>query len=480
IEKNSTLGRHLTVTRDFKAGELIFKEEPLVVGPKQITEPICLNCYKRVYGTYRCSKCTWPMCNAECEAGLEHQPECIVGQEIGSPIDIADFNETNHFYEVVLPVRCLALKKRSPKKYAQLLNLESHYEELKESEGFKENTDRIVNMLRNYFMLVNFLPEEMESSEYMIHRMVGILDTNAVDLPAGGREIAGLYSLFSMVEHSCTPNVRITFNRKKGIYIKAAVDLKKGDHLAAMYSHILWGTIARREHLKINKYFMCTCSRCSDPTELGTYFSALRCQDCGIGYLTSAAALDELADWICSNCNSTVPVAKVKEITLELGEIVDQVIANPSIKSLEDLIERKSTTLVHPNHFHLFASKHSLLQIYGRQSNVEEETMLKKEKLCKELIKVCTTLDPGMTRLSIYASVILYEYHLAIMARKRQPDGSAPSPQSIKKDISFAKALLQQCIALVIDAPDETMDGKLKEVAKMNLGELTELESNLP
>lgn len=54
----------------------------------------------------RCERCGWPMCGAECCLAPDHQPECVVGQEIGSPIDIQNFDETNHFYEVIFPMRC--------------------------------------------------------------------------------------------------------------------------------------------------------------------------------------------------------------------------------------------------------------------------------------------------------------------------------------------------------------------------------------
>jgi hypothetical protein len=51
----------------------------------------------------------------------------------------------------------------------------------------------------------------------------------------------------------------------------------RGEHIATMYTHALWGTQARREHLTATKYFSCRCKRCSDPTELGTNTSGLRC-----------------------------------------------------------------------------------------------------------------------------------------------------------------------------------------------------------
>ncbi len=42
-----------------------------------------------------------------------------------------------------------------------------------------------------------------------------------------------------------------------------------------MYTHSLWGTHSRREHLYNAKKFWCECPRCGDPTEFGTDFSTL-------------------------------------------------------------------------------------------------------------------------------------------------------------------------------------------------------------
>ena len=36
-----------------------------------------------------------------------------------------------------------------------------------------------------------------------------------------------------------------------------------------MYTHSLWGSAGRRDHLNTNKKFWCQCERCADPTEFG-------------------------------------------------------------------------------------------------------------------------------------------------------------------------------------------------------------------
>lgn len=47
----------------------------------------------------------------------------------------------------------------------------------------------------------------------------------------------------------------------------------------------------------IGKYFKCTCSRCLDVTELGTYLSSALCPHCKKGYISKKSEI-----WICHSC----------------------------------------------------------------------------------------------------------------------------------------------------------------------------------
>ncbi len=40
------------------------------------------------------------------------------------------------------------------------------------------------------------------------------------------------------------------------------------------------GNIRRRDDIQRYWYFNCACQRCLDPTEMGTYMSAIRCNQC--------------------------------------------------------------------------------------------------------------------------------------------------------------------------------------------------------
>ena len=40
--------RYIVATRDIKAGEVIFEESPLAVGPNSISTPQCIFCHAKV------------------------------------------------------------------------------------------------------------------------------------------------------------------------------------------------------------------------------------------------------------------------------------------------------------------------------------------------------------------------------------------------------------------------------------------------
>lgn len=42
--QNDKIGRYYVATRNIKQGEVVLKESPLVIGPSQITVPVCVGC----------------------------------------------------------------------------------------------------------------------------------------------------------------------------------------------------------------------------------------------------------------------------------------------------------------------------------------------------------------------------------------------------------------------------------------------------
>lgn len=313
----------------------------------------------------------------------------------------------------------------------------------------------------------------------LIHVMCGIIDTNALEIRLpDGAELNALYPTTCLMEHSCIPNTKHVFNlctKDKNdsyrITVKVVVPITKGSHIATMYSHALWGTQARRQHLKDTKYFSCTCQRCSDPTELGTYLSAMKCfgDDKGPcdGVHLPEDPLDEETEWACSKCSIKVNNSQINMLISQMGEEVENVqMMGGSVNMLENILCRLSTFL-HPNHYHLYSIKHSLIQLYGRQpSYMSEEILDKKIKMCRDLISITRTLDPGNARLSLYSAVLYHELHSALLlkSKKAKSDGSIKSIEETKPLLNEAKESLEVALNSLKDDIEETSGKKLYEV----------------
>lgn len=263
----------------------------------------------------------------------------------------------------------------------------------------------------------------------LLHQICGIIEVNALDIGFENDdkfEASALYENACILEHSCMPNCYFTFDMKRQwkITMHAGRAIRKGEHLSIMYTHMLWGTQMRQEHLKINKYFSCKCERCMDPSELGANLSALKCIG-GIGKMCAGKLLpknpiDTTADWYCDQCDANISDEQVEIFLSNVEQEVDDRISNSAtVKELERLIQKLSNFL-HNNHYHMFTLKHTLIQCYGHQKGytiveLSDNALSRKIGLCKELLNVIDIIDPNTMRLTLYTGIILYELHLAIL-----------------------------------------------------------------
>ena len=63
-------------------------------------------------------------------------------------------------------------------------------------------------------MVFEALYPQLDFTEDTIQRIVGIFDTNAIEIRLAQSEIMALYETACMLEHSCCPNIRMTFDEK--------------------------------------------------------------------------------------------------------------------------------------------------------------------------------------------------------------------------------------------------------------------------
>lgn len=125
LHDDPRLGRHYRATRDIRAGELILREKPLVLGPKISCAPLCLGCHRTlevpigVRNFYKCSRCQWPLCGRDCEAAEGHARECALmsRRKFVAKIDFdsANPNRRESAYCTIMPLRCMLLKEDNPK-----------------------------------------------------------------------------------------------------------------------------------------------------------------------------------------------------------------------------------------------------------------------------------------------------------------------------------------------------------------------------
>ena len=143
------------------------------------------------------------------------------------------------------------------------------------------------------------------SEEEMVD-ILCILDTNTFQVLSSGsaRSLAGLYLRVSLLNHNCVPNCRLIFRADSSLQVRASVEIKRGQQVNISYTPPFFSLIARNNILHRGKQFLCSCSRCQDPSELGTNLSSLRCEaescqeEPGLFQHTGSFS----QDWECSSC----------------------------------------------------------------------------------------------------------------------------------------------------------------------------------
>ena len=122
--------------------------------------------------------------------------------------------------------------------------------------------------------------------------------------------------------------------------------------------------------------------------------------------------------------------------------------AKSSIDEAEQFIEEYSS-LLHPNHYHMVAIKHQLMQMYGRTEgyliqDMDEAQLKRKEDLCREHLEVLKTIDPHAIRLMIFAAAAHFELHMPLLqdAKRKWEAGKVSTEDfryNLKKNIFDTK-----------------------------------------
>uniref|UniRef100_A0A6A7FNI6 Protein msta-like n=1 Tax=Hirondellea gigas TaxID=1518452 RepID=A0A6A7FNI6_9CRUS len=471
IGKIEGFGRVLVATRSISPEEEVLREKPFVVGPRPSSDALCLGCYRRVSGSFKCRVCQWPMCSESCASSTHHAVECGLCSAAGldGPNALTSRGYAGQHYELITAIRCLVASQKESSRWRAMVDKFGARHSLVVP-GSLQNLhyqQNIVEPMRTAFRID--LHQDLAGIEdQTIHTVLNILQVHAVPSRSTYGEVSGLYPMASLLGHSCVPSTRA---RLQGEYlvVTATESITAGSPITVMFTDILWGTKARRDHLLQTRFFSCSCRRCSDPTELGSYFSALVCPNCKPSQaVLPTKPLSSSAPWACKTCKYQISGDELLETNLTLGSEAAEQLANPTIEGLETLL-KKWLYNVHSNHYHLHAIKHSLLQLYGR-SNEKEDTkdeaywkeISKKERICQEFLKVCSLLDPSMAHSVAQFGLAFYELHKTVLQNAKRNFSSAKlETQQLKKKLQLAKALLRRSMDILKHEAEDTPEGQL-------------------
>lgn len=245
------------------------------------------------------------------------------------------------------------------------MNLQSHLEHLRNSALYLALKQYVVPIILNNL--------KMTTSEEEILNICSIFDTNAFDVrdTKGLVNVRALYATVSLIAHDCKQNTRHYFvGDDFEIYVNATVPIKKGELITTSYTQSLWGTLARRKHLKQTKYFNCICSRCKDPTEFDLYVGSIYCTMCretdktnSCPKMISVDPLNPDANYKCEKCEHVIAAKQIEFGNDALRkEILSVDKTDP--KQFEIFLEKYNNVL-HPNNAHVLEVKYALSQMYG-------------------------------------------------------------------------------------------------------------------
>ncbi|KAA0192453.1 hypothetical protein HAZT_HAZT003738 [Hyalella azteca] len=162
------LGEHLAATCLILPGNLIFSENPILVGPVAYSDLICLGCHSAITEEdfSKCPDCKWPVCSKVCANSKSHWAECDVLAKDELGIGIPQHIGQTPRYDLIMLLRGLLLKETDPKSWKVLMAMQSH------KEIWKKDNDPFHAAAVKYFTEVC----KCGFDEDEIHHVRGLID----------------------------------------------------------------------------------------------------------------------------------------------------------------------------------------------------------------------------------------------------------------------------------------------------------------
>ncbi|XP_023349162.1 protein msta isoform X2 [Eurytemora carolleeae] len=406
ILEKPLVGRCMVTSRKVCAGETLFQEEPVVIGPNQVGSPICLSCYSSIDLQYRCTSCQYPLCGPDCQTSSVHAEECAVLSRGEPPV----FQEENtEAYHCILPLRLVLLSRSNPDIFNLTDRLMDHEEERSQGEDW-QITERTV--VKNILEICK--GEEIEKFTIQeVRRAVGVLEVNSYEVHSFVRcGYRGCFPAASLLSHGCVANSRHIWSTTPPYTNTciATVDLEKGEEIITSYHLPTTCSILRRPKLLAGWYFECNCKRCESADELGTHLNTQICKGCGSPSLLPTTPLQIGSDWVCQNSECLYRESE-KDALKTATDLVDHIktISKSDRYNIQlwlDILD-KAESQVHPQHEAVIEICKWLLPIFCRGPNTRTQDyaldlLRRKIELAKRQTRVLNVIEPGISKVFMY------------------------------------------------------------------------------
>lgn len=204
--------------------------------------------------------------------------------------------------------------------------------------------------------------------------------------------------------------------------VRASRKILKGEQIFNSYTKFLWGTQQRRVHLAYSKNFLCKCERCVDPTEFGSFISALKCvrPDCD-NVMLPVDPLIVTSPWECTNCHLKLDHARISKICdIVSKQIFNKILHEPMSVINSYLKTKLSAILPDSNQFTIEVKLQIILKM-RRDPNYSMtlEDYEDVEKYCTDVLSTIERLKCG----ECFVKGLLYHSLLATKVKLAELKG---------------------------------------------------------
>ncbi|XP_022905994.2 SET domain-containing protein SmydA-8-like isoform X1 [Onthophagus taurus] len=471
IESNDIYGRFLVASRDLKAGEVILEENPIIIGSEIEGKHICFKCATILERNLLvCKKCgAATICSHECEGIFHPEDECESLKNF--KIKTVDFLNVP---QIITVLRCLLLKSYKSEIFNELMMLESHENDRKGTPIWNFYNESIVKIILNKFQTNSNLNGDI------IQKICAIFDVNCFELRAPNLKFSsncfqqtsylrGLYIKSSLMTHDCVGNTHLSIDNAFKMTIRASLPIQKGEKIYFNYGNCLKPTHERLLRLESGKYFRCKCKRCSDPTELNTNFSSVKCLKCKIGLIVPLNPLNDVFNdiWKCQNCQNEVRGEMIKTIFNVCEEKIEEFrneINFDKFNKGEKLLKHFLTSLSE-NNFLIIELKQLLVSLIDEN---QHDLMFKKIDFIENVLEVTKVFELGISRLQALG---LYQLQKEKLNLSRKLLGLGKLNNHLKHLLDVEEVLVKSLGILVFE-PKNSPEGELFKTAVVELKEL--------